>query len=122
MRRSVPLFLTAALTLLLAGCGGPPPVELASQTLEVGCARCIFEVPETQGCPWAVEIDGIPHLLYGPVPRDHQSHGPDGICNMRRKAVVAGRIHDGKVVANAFELLPAEGIPESPRFTPEDVH
>jgi hypothetical protein len=113
------VFLTA---LLLLACGSGEVVLIEGQTVEVGCGRCIYEMKDVDGCPWAAQIDGRHYLLRGPVPMDHNSHEPDGICNMRRKAVIDGELRGELLMVSKMELLPAESVPEDPRFTPADEH
>jgi len=111
----------------LTGCGGGSSHEVALQTVDVACARCVFRMDESRlegvpGCPWAAEIDGRHHLLYGPVPQDHFNHAPDGICNMRRQANVEGSVRDDKFIARSLELLPATDIPSQRAYTEDDKH
>lgn len=114
------------IVLLWFGCtaapGEPPEPRLEGRTLEVGCGRCIFHMPQVPGCPWAAELDGKHYLLQGAVPQDHHSHAPDGICNVSRQAVVDGVLRDGKLIVSRMELLPATHVPSAPNFTPADVH
>ena len=114
------LWLTSLL-LSSAGCEDDGQV-LENATITVGCASCIFEMEGALGCPFAAEIDGKHYMIQGRVPEGHESHAPDGICNMRRKAKVDGRLRDGKLITTRVELLPAAQVPDSPRFTPADVH
>jgi hypothetical protein len=114
------------IVLLWLGCtaapGEPPEPRLEGRTLEVACGRCIFHMPQAQGCPWAAELDGKHYLLQGAVPQAHHSHAPDGICNVSRRAVVDGVLRNGKLIVSRMELLPATDVPSAPRFTPADVH
>ena len=95
---------------------------LHNETITVGCARCVFEMEGAVGCPFAAEIDGKHYMIQGVVPEGHESHAPDGICNMRRKAVVDGRLRDGKLITTRLELLEAKEVPNQPRFTEDDIH
>jgi hypothetical protein len=124
------LFLAGCLSLgswTLPGCGGGSSHEVNLQTVDVACARCVFHMDESRlegipGCPWAAEIEGRHHLVYGPVPQDHFNHAPDGICNMRRQAKVEGNLRDDKFIASTFELLPPTDIPAQRVFTEDDKH
>jgi len=95
--------------------------ELEGATVTVGCGRCIFGMEGLKSCPWAVELEGKHYLVQGPLPEDHATHAPDGICNMRRQAIVDGQLKGDRFVATRFELLPAKDVPTSPRFT-TDAH
>lgn len=95
--------------------------KLEGATVTVGCGRCIFEMEGLKGCPWAVELEGKAYLVQGPLPDDHSTHAPDGICNMRRQAIVDGQLKGDRFVATRFELLPARDVPANPRFK-TDAH
>lgn len=111
------------IALLWIGCtAAPGEPRLEHQTLQVGCGRCIFHMPEAKGCPWAAELDGKHYVMQGAVPQDHHSHDPDGICNVSRQAVVDGVLRDGKLIVSRMELLPADNVPSAPRYTPADTH
>ncbi len=60
-------------------------------------------------CIWAVELEDTPYTVEGALPQDHDSHAHDGMCNMKREAVVSGEMKDGKFVATSFELVPVAG-------------
>ncbi len=90
----------------------PAPAEsktLTNATVTVGCGMCQLGKKDDKGCNWTVQLDDTPYTLEGPVPHDHDSHAPDGICKAKRKAVVDGELKGGKFVATRFELLPLEG-------------
>lgn len=104
-RRDV-LSLVAAV--VLVGCSTSTVVP--EHTAKVGCGLCRFFIPDSRGCYWAIELDGQHYPVVGANPPDHDSHGPDGMCVMDRRAVVAGRVKRGQFIAEKFELLPAEGV------------
>ncbi len=111
----------------LSACGGSATEVVALEQADVACARCVFRMDESRldgapGCPWAIEVNGEHHLLYGPVPQDHFNHGPDGICNMRRQAKVEGTVRNDKFIATAIKLHPAKDIPAERAYTEEDIH
>ena len=83
---------------------------------------CLFSMKEAHGCMWAVEIDGVNYLVNGELPRDHDNHAPDGMCNMTRQVVVDGQIRGDHFVATRFELLDPSAVPEKPTYTPDDQH
>ena len=121
LRSPIPACLVALLAVLSA-CRPAAEATFSGDTLTVACGRCMFEMEGVEGCPWAAEIDGEHYLIRGRIPKDHSTHAPDGICNMRRKAVVDGELRDGELLVTRMELLPPEDVPEEPRFGPEDVH
>ena len=83
-------------------------VEVQERTVTAACGECIFKQTAGKGCYWAVEIDGSYYPVNGPVPKDHDSHGPEGMCRLPRQAVVAGTIRSGQFFATKFELLPVD--------------
>lgn len=109
-------------------CGSPEPVPpvpetppaetmtmpsdgtpVASQTVVAGCQMCMFGAPDAQGCFWAVELDGKDYLVKGDkLPKDHKSHGPEGMCTVKREVRVQGWIDGDAFVATRFDLLPFE--------------
>jgi len=105
-----------------AGCHGPSEQPIEGRTVTIACARCVFHMPNVQGCPWAVEIDHKRYFYEGAVPLGFDSHAPDGTCNMPRKAVVDGVIRGQRFVASRLELLPAEHVPEHPTYSAADKH
>ncbi len=105
--------------LVLPACSSD--TKVAEQTVTVACGACQFGMEDAGGCKWAAEIDGQHYMVNGPLPHDHNSHAPDGMCNMKRQAKVAGTIRDDLFVASSFELLPAEGVPEQPKFDETDT-
>ena len=125
MMSSSPLrffLMMSCFAILALSCAGSRDVPVPSQTVDVGCGRCIFAMEEAQGCPWAAEIGGKPYLMLGTIPEDHVNHSATGICNMRRQARVEGFIRQDRFVANSLELLPATNVPASPTFTEKDLH
>lgn len=116
-----PAVLAIAVTLfLLPGCKSGDAVP--EQTITVACGMCIWGMTNTEGCEWAAELDGAHYLVRGPVPHDHVNHAPDGMCNMKRQAVVAGSIRGDLFVASKFDLLPASGAPDAPKYSDQDIH
>jgi hypothetical protein len=122
--REVPYrHLLLALALSLGSCKKEQPTKvLQGERIRAACAMCIFEMEGVRACLWAVEIDGKFYLADGDLPKNHESHAPDGMCNMSRHAVVDGELVGGRFVASRFELEPAGKPPGNPRFTEKDVH
>ena len=98
--------------LSLAGCGeeatapevAAPSVEISAPaplTLEVGCAKCIYQVDGAKGCSQvAVVVEGNPLLICG-VQID--AHGA-GLCGATKMASVEGTVEDGKFIASKVEV------------------
>lgn len=88
--------------------------EITERTVPAACGACTFKQP-IPACYWAVEIDGGIYAVNGKTPADHDAHGPEGMCRMRREAVVAGTLRGDTLYATKFELLPvAPGTPPAP--------
>ncbi len=81
--------------------------KLSSQTVEAGCATCVFDMKDVTGCKLAVKIDGKAYLVTGSDIDDHgDAHAEDGLCNTRRKAEVTGRIDGDRFAVTKMALLP----------------
>ena len=84
-----------------------PDTTATSQTLEAGCASCIFEMQEVTGCKLALRMNDRSHLVRGFGIDDFgDAHADDGLCNTSRTASVLGRIEGDWFVATEFKLLP----------------
>lgn len=115
--------LLVAFTLFLTACGGGTVSEtLDNRTVEAACGMCKYGVPSANGCYWAIQWKGDMLVVQGEIPSDHENHAPDGMCNIKRKAIVSGVAKSGQLYAKKFELLPAEVIPDNPTFSPSDEH
>jgi len=98
---------------LLVSCstGGIPrgATAVATQVVVAGCSMCMFRDEPFRGCFWAVEIDGARYLLDGPAfPPEHDTHGPEGMCSVKREATIEGWIEGDRFQATRFDLLPFE--------------
>ena len=109
---------------VLVGCGqpGPAPEQLSEQTVDAGCGMCQYGVVSKQGCYWAIEWKGEMLIAQGEVPVDHENHAPDGMCNMKRKAIVSGLVKSGQFYSKQFDLVAVDAVPTTPQFTPLDKH
>jgi hypothetical protein len=98
------------------GCSLITGVQLKDETVTAACGSCIFKELERYGCYWAIEWDGDYYPVNGQTPLDHNSHGPEGMCTMPRKAVVSGKLRSGQFFVDAFELLPVDpaDVPANP--------
>lgn len=101
------LFLT--ILTVLASCGSlNKKSESISGTYDVSCGKCVFEMTG-ESCDLAIEVDGKYYYVEGSELHDHgDAHAEDGMCNVRRKALVTGEIKKGVFIAESFELLPYE--------------
>ena len=114
--------MVAFLLAALLGCGSAPDRVVTNEVVDVACGTCIYKMPEGRGCYWAITLDGQHYAMAGVEPADHDPHGPDGMCNMGRKARITGELRGQNFIASAFELLPAEGVPAAPEHDHTDVH
>jgi hypothetical protein len=105
---------TLGLIAVLQGCAEEVR-SFEGERVTVGCGACIFEMENVHNCPWAAEIDGKHHLIVGEVPKGHDSHAAEGICSMRREAIVSGELRDGTLVVSSMELQPAVNVPAERR-------
>ena len=115
------LFLAAG-TFYSTGCSDSAEATIAGQTIKVACAACVYKMEDAKGCEWAAEVDGEHLMVQGMLPVAHDSHGPEGMCNMEREAKIDAAVRDGKLITSRFELLPPKNAPETPQFTPADIH
>ena len=92
----------------MAGCHWITGTPVPEQVVTAACGMCVFKQTDVAGCYWAVEIDGDYYPVNGPVPADHDSHGPGGMCTMPRRARVAGKLRSGQLFADVFDLLPLD--------------
>jgi hypothetical protein len=103
-------------TLLLAvACSRGTTIE--TREVDAACGLCIYKQQGKGGCHWAVDIDGRIVSATGPaVPTNeqHDAHGPDGMCNMKRRVIIEGTLEDKQFYATRFELKPAENVPTHP--------
>lgn len=70
--------------------------SFSDRTVEVGCAKCIYDMPGVQGCTLAASIDGQP-MLVTDAHVDFKSHA---LCSAPKEAVVTGAMEgDGLIVS-----------------------
>jgi hypothetical protein len=93
------------------GCHSEPGRRLQGETVRAGCAMCIFKMEGVRACLWAVQIENQYYLAEGKLPKQHDAHGPEGMCTMEREAVVDGELIHGKFIATRFDLKPALHVP-----------
>jgi hypothetical protein len=117
----IAVFLAAATPLLVPGCGEPTQ-QVRSRKVTAGCGTCQFRLVNGVGCYWTIELDGKLYPVTGSIPKDHAMHSPDGMCNMKRTAIVDGEISGTTFIASRFDLQPAEAPADAPMFTESDDH
>ncbi len=125
--RQVPVHvMLLALLAFSPGCSLVGEPEQAQQfrdeVLPVACGTCIYKIEGARGCFWSVQLGEEVFPLEGPVPEDHQAHGPEGMCVQQRRARVTGQVHHGQFQASAFELLPVDPSQDGPKVPHEHVH
>ncbi len=82
-------------------------VAATTQTVEAGCATCIYDMKDVTGCKLAVKIEGKAYLVSGKSMDDlGDAHAEDGLCNIARKAEVTGKLEGDRYVATQMALLP----------------
>ena len=82
-------------------------VAATTQTVEAGCATCIYEMKDVTGCKLAVKIDGKTYLVSGKTMDDlGDAHADDGLCSIARKAEVTGKLDGDRFVVTKMALLP----------------
>ncbi len=82
-------------------------VAATTQTVEAGCATCIYDMKDVTGCKLAVKIDGKAYLVSGKSMDDlGDAHAEDGLCNIARKAEVTGKLDGDRFVVTQMALLP----------------
>lgn len=115
LMRSYSLVVLLGIAMLAPGCAttqskansATQTRTIPSQTAEIGCATCIYDMKDVTGCVLAVKIDGTPYLVTGSDIDDHgDAHAGDGLCNTARQADIEGTIDQGRFVATKIELRP----------------
>ncbi|OUW80329.1 MAG: hypothetical protein CBD74_09480 [Saprospirales bacterium TMED214] len=57
------------------------------------------------GCDLAIRMNGKVYYVDGSSIDDHgDAHAADGLCNCVRKAIVSGKVVDGRFVASDMKL------------------
>jgi len=115
------VFVALALSTMF-GCRSEPATRLQGETVQAACAMCIFKMEGVRACLWAVRIENQYYLAEGNLPKQHDAHGPEGMCTMEREAVVDGELIHGKFVATRFDLKPAVVVPGQAARAPTHQH
>jgi hypothetical protein len=115
--RRLLLLVLLAITVSAGACAGEPAprvmtarsIPVAAQVVVAGCSMCMFQDKPFTGCFWAVELEGKRYTVEGgALPKDHDTHGPEGMCQVKREVTIEGWIDGGTFVATRFDLLPFE--------------
>ncbi len=112
--RATLLTIALVISCSLLGCQSPQRTSSdtqsqvsTSQTVEAGCATCIFDMKDVTGCKLAVKIDGKAYLVKGSGIDDHgDAHASDGLCNASRPAIVVGKVKGDRFVVTNMTLKP----------------
>ncbi len=108
---SVPFVLGVSFVLAVAQDQPEPKLPVPRQIVEAACGECQLGM-EGKGCDLAVRIAGSTFFVDGSGIDDHgDAHAADGLCNKIRKALVSGRLQNGRFIAEEFRLLAS---PDSP--------
>lgn len=71
-----------------------------TQTVEVGCGGCMYDMAGKTGCNPAVKIEGKTYWVEG---LKMDTHGT-GLCEATKPAEIAGEIKDGKFAATYLKI------------------
>ncbi|MDB4561639.1 DUF6370 family protein [bacterium] len=84
-------------------------VETRSAEVEVSCGQCQFGM-SGEGCDLAVRMNEHVYYVDGSSIDDHgDAHATDGLCNCVRKAIVSGKVVDGRFIASELKLVNLTG-------------
>ncbi len=75
-------------------------VTLRTETVEVGCASCVYGMPGVQGCKLAAVVNNNTILVTG---TDLDLHDHD-LCSVSKDAVVSGTVDGDTMVVTSIEL------------------
>ena len=75
-------------------------VSLSSESVEVGCAMCVYDIDGVTSCQLAANVGGNPMLVSGAEVDLHEH----GLCEDTGMAVVSGRVDGDMFVATTVEM------------------
>jgi len=77
-----------------------------TQTVELSCGQCQFDLNSQDGCDLAVRIDDIAYFVDGANIDDFgDAHDKNtGFCEVIRTAQVSGRVENNRFKINTIEL------------------
>jgi len=73
---------------------------LEEQTVEAGCAKCIYKMDGVKECTLAIKVAGKPYVATGVDVDPHK----EGLCEATKKATIAGTVEGAKVALTKFEF------------------
>lgn len=74
--------------------------------VNASCAKCQFGKDEDKNCLLAVEVNSEIFYVDGTSIDDYgDAHGPQGFCNVIRKAHVLGELYENRFILEKFRLL-----------------
>ena len=78
-----------------------------TQTAELSCGQCKFDLDSEAGCSLAVRFDDKAYFVDGFNIDDFgDAHDENiGFCNVIRKGEITGIVKDGKFVASSLKLI-----------------
>ena len=83
----------------LAGCADSTTAAPV-QTVDAGCAMCIYKIEGSTTCETAIKLDGKAYLVEGGGLDAHAA----GLCSAEKKAEVIGKLEGGKFIATSVKL------------------
>ena len=82
-----------------------PVLEVKQRTVDASCGQCQFGM-SGQGCDLAIRMDNQVYYVDGSSIDSHgDAHADDGLCNCVRKAVVSGKVVNGRFIASDVRVM-----------------
>lgn len=80
-------------------------LELKLANVDLSCGQCQFGMPG-DGCDLAIRMENKLYYVDGSSIDDHgDAHAEDGLCNCVRKAIVSGKVVNGRFIASDLKLV-----------------
>ncbi len=87
---------------------GSPVLGVNLTEVEASCGQCQFGMPGS-GCDLAIRMEEKLYYVDGSSIDGHgDAHADDGLCNCVRKAVVSGKVVNGRFLASEMKLVDVE--------------
>ncbi|MDC0317298.1 DUF6370 family protein [bacterium] len=84
---------------------GSPVLAVNLREVDASCGQCQFGMPGN-GCDLAIRLEDKLYYVDGSSIDGHgDAHANDGLCNCVRKAIVSGKVVDGRFVASDMMLM-----------------
>ncbi|MCH1439307.1 MAG: DUF6370 family protein [Rubripirellula sp.] len=88
-----------------------PVLEVNLTEVDASCGQCQFEMPGA-GCDLAIRLNDKLYYVDGSSIDGHgDAHANDGLCNCVRKAVVSGKVVNGRFVVSDMKLMALSDTP-----------